>query len=60
MTFKTRESRCAKKADNQRLRHANLGIREEECKTLRVVESKSAQQVAARDVPGVVEHESAQ
>jgi hypothetical protein len=62
-----RESGCAKNAYNQRFRHADRGIREEEnnqrCasrKTLGMVECKSAQQAAAREESAVQECESAQ
>jgi hypothetical protein len=62
-----RESCCTKNADNQRLRRAHRGRREEKndqrharCKTRGVVERESAQQVAWREVPGVVECKSAQ
>jgi hypothetical protein len=62
-----RESHCTKNADNQRLRRADRGRREEENdqqharrETPGVVERKSAQRAVAKDVPGVVEHESAQ
>jgi hypothetical protein len=54
-----RELHRAKKADNQRIRCADCGRREEEndqqcvrCKTMGVVERESGQQVAAREVLG--------
>ncbi len=43
-----RELRRAKKADNQRIRHADCGRREKE----------NNQQCARRETPGVVERES--
>jgi hypothetical protein len=59
-----RELRCAKMVDNQRIRHADCGRREEEnnqcctrCQTPGVVERKSAQRAPVRDLPGVVERE---
>jgi hypothetical protein len=54
-----RELRCAKKADNHRIRRAECGRREEENdqqharrKTLGMLEHKSGQQAAAREVRG--------
>jgi hypothetical protein len=62
-----RELHCSKKADNHRIRRADCGRREEEndqqctrCKTPGVVEPKSGQQAAAREVLGVVECKLAQ
>jgi hypothetical protein len=62
-----RELCRAKKVDNQRIRCADCGRREEEndqrrarCKTLWVLECGSGKQAAARQVPGLVEHKLAQ
>ncbi len=63
----SRELHHAKRADNQRIRCADCGRREEEnnqqCarrKTPGVLECKSGQRAATREVPGAVERKSAQ
>ncbi len=61
----SRELHHAKRADNQRIRRADRGRREEEnnqqcarCKTPGVLERESGQQAVTREVPGVVERKS--